>query len=324
MFKFNHNTRIDTSGIGKAFTKALTIACVAGLMEANAYSQSIDHHEQLLTQDSVFSNFETNDMLKKEAENTVFIVVRSKDHHYVNYGTGVIIKDSGVHDNMDSPYNKILTSRTTIFPNNSENIQWEPIRIFDSTGNPLAIGQLDAFSSLEDQMDNSVVTLSVKNPTPTYLNKEGVTLATDMPNYPFEIINTTGMGAGPGFSGSPIFNTKGQLVGLSTALVYDSNQNQRQAISEYAKEGYKMVIPKENGTKLLTNEQEEGNLKNDILVNTQIIGTPISDKHILQSLHKEGSVRITPKLPENVTIFGYTNSLGVVKTGQTQDIGMSI
>lgn len=320
MFNFNNNTRMDTQGVGKSFKKALTIACVASFIGSTPVSASeINKYENLLTQNSVFSNFETNPILKNEGENTVFIVLRSTDHQYINYGTGVIIKNSGV----SGENNRILTSFSNVYPNiKSEN--WEPIRIFDTNGNPLATGKIEAFN-ISKEIDSNIAVLSVQNPTPEYHNKQGVLLADNVPAYSFEVTNTTGIGVGPGFSGAPIFDETGKLIGLSTAIEHNTDNPETKSIYEYTQEGYKMVIPKEeNGQNLLTNSQEEGNLTNQVYVHSSIISTPIGNKDILNALNNAGHVNITPILPNNVTIFGYTNSLGVVKKGQTKGIGLSI
>lgn len=334
MFKINKETRLFNSGTSQKLTSKIVAICAATMLSGGlAYADNPKDNIQIMQQQlenrgSVFQNLTTNKNEVKDSNNTVMIVLQSNDKQNVSWGTGVVVADSG---NSKNPYNRILTSvgatDINLLDKNANPKDFGKMMVFNANGNLIATAEIEAHGPYQDlfsedtkaHINANVSVLKVTGITERYKQMSGVKIAKTIPDNCFHLNIDNGIGPGPGFSGSPVFDSNGDIVGLGVSYNYNDNNMQqvyKTLIDNHGK--YKLNIPEyADNTSVVSNVNLKGNLLNKIPSKSSVNIASIGDENILKSLNKAGQdVKYTSDIPNNIVMMGYTNDIGMVQKGK--------
>lgn len=328
MFKITQNTMLFQDGLPSEFRSKLKKTFSIGALASVLFVSNVAHAENLSDRINTFENYISTPTEAHEADNTVMLVMKSIDGKFLSWGTGSIISDSG---NQQNPHNRILTSWQSVEPDLFEKLNgntnaspFGAIYIFDNKGNILGTGQMTAHGKESNILSNEASSLisanlavvAINPVNQTYDMKGGVKIASSIPSNIYSIQSYTGIGPGPGFSGSPTFASNGELIGV--AVRYKSEGPSVPVCQEITSKDHINLPENGIGQPMISIQEAKGNLTNPIPKESRIIIAPLSPS-ILEALNDAGqNVQLSNKNPPSVTILGYTNNVAVVKKGTPQ------
>lgn len=335
MFKINKNTRLYSDGVSNSFKNKIIVACAASLLLSGvAYADNKKDNiemmrQQLENRTSVFANFTNNQKFTNEANNAVMVVMTSNSEDTVNWGSGVVVANSG---NERNKYNRILTTAASVNPNQAykTNKHFDNnILIFNSSGNLIATGTVEAqgdFNKIHgedrnESIQSNLAVIKVNSITERFKQIKGAELSNNITKTSFNFTIKEGIGSGPGIGGSPVYDSYGKLAGIASSYNYDDTNNMQVIYKAMLEDKvYKVNVPETvDGDNAVSDANLKGNLMMAVPKESNINVASLNNDSILKALNKAGeNVKIVNQAPKTITMFGYTCDVGVFQEATTE------